>query len=1858
MPSAMMIREGVEYVPGYRTVEFLGEGNYGEVWKASAPGGAFAALKFINLRGSTGIKEFRGIQRVKTINHGNLMPITALWMLDENGDVLSDEAFDAYESEMGAAVSGTLKPEPRKGRLLVVAMLLAEQDLEKKAGEFQESDPDGLARIPPDILLGYMKQAADGIDHLNSQKRDLGDGPVSIQHCDVKPANMLLRGEVVQICDFGLAHAMRDMRLTATSVLGTPPYISPECISQKPSHASDQYSLACSYFELRTGSWPFDCESSLVKVLATHQNGKLDLSLLPERERKVIARATSVDHKRRYPSCKAMVEALEQALEPPERPGWLEESFKTLNRLLSYTPHALRAICVLAIAVALVFGVVKLAPHIPGIVEKIFQNGEVPLKERVQLLCEAKKFGDAYGLAKDAEDGELLKFVMTEFLDTTRSDKDAIRFADAFVYMNSFVEAASEKKLRKEDDKRLRDEYDQMVDAWISHVDKPDIPPEDIGGIEVIIADLHEIWQTAHHGSSLVRERILDLRDARLQQLVDSAHGQLAKPNGELGAKSAFDRLDQGIVQKATDDRKQCWVTVCALGQARVSALGCIQGQDEQVCGATLQKLDQIKEQLDQIEREELRDQQRTLLLGLRALLERSRYPGQGSLEPILSPFVERLGIKDHRRHLSCYPYETAKSDELREWLLEQAAQRWGAKTPEEREKDSEYVKLNEITCGLLALQLKRLDARKLVDDASLGQERFEMARRGLLETLEALKKREQEPVDQNALDRFRLEIDLSSVAVDVHEAFERLQQEDLVQEHLDSARKALADAQQRIDKTDPAAPGHSQTAHLLGMTQALADFKDQGRPSSEAIKKLNGVISTSPESWIWPADERLAKTLRSRLLPDALLQRLQDEVIGTIQSRGLDIAEVQQLLGLLTVDSQNQDSLEKRLAKIEIVDALSQDSVDYGALFDKCKDLAVDGAEEPDTVLDALIRLCWFECCLEQRNTVPGTWKDIAGARQTLQTKLASQSALHDYARYVLAVIAAEAVDEPPLTRYGTVAVGIGSLVKAEPSAQVSTVLRVRQRAVRAREVLWRAVVTSVEQANAKLLRNPFASEIPADAVHDYLIAYRKLLETAGQPAEDRKALEQAYSAIAAFYRDPDGTDGQALAEAIRFSGEVLGNPEGPDKAGVELFQRVLLINAQAHAKRYRTTDDKADRDSAIKAFVQFADTHEAQFEEMKSSLRLTRRDFFQGVIDPAFEVDKRFRYYELGPFRVEDEAPAVLENLAEEIKGMKPGLPEALARLHFHYAMTLLQDRHAVTGLDGSKSDVRQMTYDALLVASRLSPANLSILVQLATAYVDLPKTAEQRQKTVPHIEALLSSVEPNERNPDFLLLRGWLKHTKARSVSDGGGLLEEAKNDYDKALPKLTGRRKAETLEKISAACLELAFLHSASNAEKAGLLGLAARRAEEATKIPDRQKPEYAWIAWGNALEDEAAYLDLGRAEASAKYEEAEKKFREALTVAETMGRPLAAPLKNLGRCMYHRFNQTKTTSGDTTPQLYLNETLDILTKAQEHSTDDPATLADTCLWQGGVYECLAKVDATNGPAHLEKAEESFARAKDTAIDHDFSRWPSFVARWARRQFDQVEEKWPEGKKALKRILELAEGGKRIEPLEIRDAVLEWPDTDGLMEFYGDALKLLKLPDDKGIKGAKTAIARADIMTWRCGTRSDRLPRKKRGESVDITPEVLQDITDIAKDLREVEELASSIEDPEKGRILADKCLVEAQAANVRCEWEGTYIYAGFEATDCCEEGMRHIERLRPGVPSFSETFDFRVEYAYAVVLLVRAKVDGLIEDPGKQAKIPELKSKATFLLKDLDRLHAGDAMHTFERVKILRDLLSQ
>ncbi len=92
----------------------------------------------------------------------------------------------------------------------------------------------------------------------------------------------------------------------------TPAYAAPELFDGQASGKSDQYSLAVSYCQLRGGRLPFN--GSAIQLMACHLSGTPDLSMLPEVEQPIVARAMAKDPADRWPDCRTFVAELTRAV--------------------------------------------------------------------------------------------------------------------------------------------------------------------------------------------------------------------------------------------------------------------------------------------------------------------------------------------------------------------------------------------------------------------------------------------------------------------------------------------------------------------------------------------------------------------------------------------------------------------------------------------------------------------------------------------------------------------------------------------------------------------------------------------------------------------------------------------------------------------------------------------------------------------------------------------------------------------------------------------------------------------------------------------------------------------------------------------------------------------------------------------------------------------------------------------------------------------------------------------------------------------------------------------------------------------------------------------------------------------------------------------------------------------------------------------------------------------------------------------------------------------------------------------------------------------------------------------------------
>ncbi|XP_067347906.1 serine/threonine-protein kinase 36 isoform X2 [Channa argus] len=213
----------------YHVLEMVGEGSFGRVYKGRKKfTGQVVALKFMPKVGRSD-KELRSLKKeieiMRGLKHPNIVQL-----------------LDSFETEAE----------------VVVVTEYAEGQL------FQILEDDG--NLPEYQVREIACQLVSALYYLHSHR---------ILHRDMKPQNILLgKSGVVKLCDFGFARAMSVSTLVLTSIKGTPLYMSPELVEEKPyDHTADLWSLGCILYELHTGAPPFYTNSifHLVQLIVRDQ---------------------------------------------------------------------------------------------------------------------------------------------------------------------------------------------------------------------------------------------------------------------------------------------------------------------------------------------------------------------------------------------------------------------------------------------------------------------------------------------------------------------------------------------------------------------------------------------------------------------------------------------------------------------------------------------------------------------------------------------------------------------------------------------------------------------------------------------------------------------------------------------------------------------------------------------------------------------------------------------------------------------------------------------------------------------------------------------------------------------------------------------------------------------------------------------------------------------------------------------------------------------------------------------------------------------------------------------------------------------------------------------------------------------------------------------------------------------------------------------------------------------------------------------------------------------------------------------------------------------------------------------------
>jgi serine/threonine protein kinase len=277
-------------VGDYVVERFLGAGAMGEVYAGTHPViGKRVAIKVLRLELAASAEAaerfIREARAVNQIDHENVVDVFAFGRLED-------------------------------GRLYLVMDLVDGSSLRARL-------VDGA--LPVGTALAILDTIADALDAAHAR---------GVVHRDLKPDNIMLSNATpskVMILDFGIAKLIskaNEGKPTGPSTLtgagtwlGTPGYMAPEQWSADGAGpASDRYALGVIAFELLTGTQPFSA-NSVPAMMEQHFRAKVPAvstrgAVVPPAVDGVLAKALAKDPDARFPTARAMVDALRAAAGP------------------------------------------------------------------------------------------------------------------------------------------------------------------------------------------------------------------------------------------------------------------------------------------------------------------------------------------------------------------------------------------------------------------------------------------------------------------------------------------------------------------------------------------------------------------------------------------------------------------------------------------------------------------------------------------------------------------------------------------------------------------------------------------------------------------------------------------------------------------------------------------------------------------------------------------------------------------------------------------------------------------------------------------------------------------------------------------------------------------------------------------------------------------------------------------------------------------------------------------------------------------------------------------------------------------------------------------------------------------------------------------------------------------------------------------------------------------------------------------------------------------------------------------------------------------------------------------------------
>lgn len=219
------------------------------------------------------------------------------------------EASLAFRHDNLVEMIGYCEYAPDNGPIFLVSKYVSGKNID----EYAKDVLTGSDRVQK--ICHAIFQVLDALEYIHSR---------GVIHRDIKPSNIMVESDSnIRLMDLGIARMNDGNKFSQYGFIGTPQYAAPEQILRDKSRsvqinaATDLYALGITFYEILTGTNPFDADTEVDTLTRQLRDPLPPHEAIPGRIMNVITKATEKEQSKRFQTAGEFREALTEALLPP-----------------------------------------------------------------------------------------------------------------------------------------------------------------------------------------------------------------------------------------------------------------------------------------------------------------------------------------------------------------------------------------------------------------------------------------------------------------------------------------------------------------------------------------------------------------------------------------------------------------------------------------------------------------------------------------------------------------------------------------------------------------------------------------------------------------------------------------------------------------------------------------------------------------------------------------------------------------------------------------------------------------------------------------------------------------------------------------------------------------------------------------------------------------------------------------------------------------------------------------------------------------------------------------------------------------------------------------------------------------------------------------------------------------------------------------------------------------------------------------------------------------------------------------------------------------------------------------------------